>query len=277
MTETPQNDQRRSEDGDVVICIRNLHMQFGAQVVLHDLDLDIYKGEVIGIVGGSGTGKSVLMRTIIGLNRPQAGSIRVFGENLMAMGDTERRTIERRWGVLFQDGALFTSLTVAQNIAVPLREQLRGIPQTLMDEIAALKLSMVGLPPDAGPKYPSELSGGMRKRAGIARALALDPEILFLDEPTAGLDPIGAADFDNLIGELHKNLGLTVVMVTHDLDSLNAICNRIAVLADKRVKLVGTMEKMLKSDHPWIREYFHGPRSRAAGINPPGQMAMPGQ
>ena len=263
-------DHHQHDDQDVVICIRDLHMQFGEQVVLHDLDLDIYKGEVIGIVGGSGTGKSVLMRTIIGLNRPQAGSIRVFGENLMAMGDSDRRNIERRWGVLFQDGALFTSLTVAQNIIVPLREQLHGIPKELRDEIAAMKLSMVGLPPDAGPKYPSELSGGMRKRAGIARALALDPDILFLDEPTAGLDPIGAADFDNLIADLHRTLGLTVVMVTHDLDSLNAICDRIAVLADKRVKLVGTMDDMLASDHPWIQEYFHGPRSRAAGIKLPG-------
>ena len=251
---------------DVVISIRALSVAFGDHQVLENLDLDIYRGETIGIVGGSGTGKSVLMRTIIGLNKPQAGSIEVFGQNIFDMSESERRRLERRWGVLFQDGALFTSLSVAQNISVPMREQLRGLPKELIEEIASMKISMVGLPPDAGPKFPSELSGGMRKRAGIARALALDPDILFLDEPTAGLDPIGASAFDELINRLHKTLGLTVVMVTHDLDSLNVVCDRIAVLADKRVKLVGTMEEMLQSDHPWIHEYFHGPRSRAAGI-----------
>ncbi|MDA0339650.1 MAG: ABC transporter ATP-binding protein [Proteobacteria bacterium] len=251
---------------DVVISIRGLSVAFGDHAVLEDLDLDIYRGETIGIVGGSGTGKSVLMRTIIGLNKPQAGSIEVFGQNIFDMSESERRGLERRWGVLFQDGALFTSLSVAQNVSVPMREQLRGLPKELIKEIASMKISMVGLPPDAGPKFPSELSGGMRKRAGIARALVLDPDILFLDEPTAGLDPIGAAAFDELINRLHKTLGLTVVMVTHDLDSLNVVCDRIAVLADKRVKLLGTMEEMLQSDHPWIHEYFHGPRSRAAGI-----------
>ena len=255
------------EAGDVIISVRDLHCAFGDHVVHEGLSLDIKRGEVIGIVGGSGTGKSVLMRSIIGLNKPQSGVIEVFGENVLSMSDSRMREMERRWGVLFQDGALFTSLTVAQNVQVPMREQIGNMPQALMDEIAAMKISMVGLPVDAGPKYPSELSGGMRKRAGIARALALDPEILFLDEPTAGLDPIGAAAFDRLVNQLHATLGLTVVMVTHDLDSLNAVCDRIAVLADKRVKLVGTMEEMLQSDHPWIREYFHGPRARAAGID----------
>lgn len=251
---------------DSVIKIRGLTVAFGEQTVLEDLDLDVRRGEIIGVVGGSGTGKSVLMRTIIGLNKPQAGSIDVFGEPFLDLSQAQQRALECRWGVLFQDGALFTSLTVAQNVQVPLREQIGNLPKDLMDELAAMKVSMVGLTPDAGPKYPSELSGGMRKRAGIARALALDPEILFLDEPTAGLDPIGAAAFDELIKRLHGALGLTVMMVTHDLDSLHAVCDRIAVLAEKHVKVVGSMDDMLRSDHPWIKEYFHGPRSRAAGI-----------
>ncbi len=248
---------------DNIISIRGLKNQFGSQVVHENLDLDVRRGEVLGIVGGSGTGKSVLLRTIIGLNKQRQGDIHVFGENLTEMSDDERREYETRWGVLFQDGALFSSLTVAQNIQVPIKEHLH-LPKTLMDEIAALKIGLVGLPPNAGPKYPSELSGGMRKRAGLARALALDPEIVFLDEPTAGLDPIGAAAFDNLILSLKKSLGLTVFMVTHDLDSLHAICDRIAVLSDKRVIIVGTMEEMLRFNHPWVREYFHGPRARAA-------------
>jgi len=246
-----------------IISVRGLRTAFGPQVVHDGLDLDVRRGEIIGIVGGSGTGKTVLLRSIVGLNKPQAGTIHVFGENLAAMDPDERRRYEQRWGVLFQDGALFSSLSVAQNIQVPLREYLR-MPQDLMDEIAALKLALVGLPADAGPKMPSELSGGMRKRAGLARALALDPEILFLDEPTAGLDPIGAAAFDELVLGLRKTLGLTIFMVTHDLDSLYAICDRIAVLAEKRVLAIGTMADMLKVDHPWVREYFHGPRSRAA-------------
>ena len=255
------------DDSDIAIRVRGLTVGFGGPAVLENLDLDVRKGELLGIVGGSGTGKSVLMRTIIGLNRPQAGAIEILGQNLEQLDFHERHALERRWGVLFQDGALFTSLTTAQNVQVPLREQLQGMPQVLMDEIAAFKLSLVGLRPDAGAKYPSELSGGMRKRAGIARALALDPEILFLDEPTAGLDPIGAAAFDSLINQLHRALGLTVVMVTHDLDSLHAVCDRIAVLADRQVKIIGTMDDMLASDHPWTHEYFHGPRSRAAGIS----------
>ncbi|MBI1179407.1 MAG: ATP-binding cassette domain-containing protein [Alphaproteobacteria bacterium] len=255
------------DDESIAISIRGLEVGFGGDSpILEDLDLDVRRGEVLGVVGGSGTGKSVLMRTIIGLNKAQAGEVWAFGEDFLTLSFTEQRRVERRWGVLFQEGALFTALTVAQNVQVPMREHIEGMPQELMDELASMKLSMVGLPPEAAPKYPSELSGGMKKRAGIARAIALDPEILFLDEPTAGLDPIGAAAFDELIARLHAALGLTVVMITHDLDSLNAICDRIAVLADKRVALVGTMDDMLQSDHPWIREYFHGPRSRAAGV-----------
>jgi len=252
--------------GDPIIRIRGLRTQFGRQVVHDGLDLDVERGEVIGIVGGSGTGKSVLLRTIVGLNRPAAGSIEVFGAELAKLPAGERRRQEQRWGVLFQDGALFSSLTVAQNIQVPLREHLH-LPQALMDEIAAIKIGMVGLAPEAADKYPSELSGGMRKRAGLARALAMDPEVVFLDEPTAGLDPIGAAAFDQLIRSLQRSLGLTVFMVTHDLDSLHAICDRIAVLADKRVLVVGDMATMLRHDHPWIREYFHGPRARAANLD----------
>jgi phospholipid/cholesterol/gamma-HCH transport system ATP-binding protein len=248
---------------DVVISVRDLRNQFGSQVVHDHLDLDIYRGEVLGIVGGSGTGKSVLLRTILGLNKARTGRIEIFGKARSEMTSEEERAVERRWGVLFQDGALFSSLTVAQNIQVALKEHLH-LPQKLMDEIAALKIGLVGLPPEAGPKFPSELSGGMRKRAGLARALALDPEIVFLDEPTAGLDPIGASAFDELIGNLQATLGLTVFMVTHDLDSLYAICDRIAVLAEKRVLVTGTIEDMMGQEHPWIREYFHGPRGRAA-------------
>lgn len=243
---------------DIAIKIRGLRTQFGAQVIHEDLDLDVPAGQVVGVVGGSGTGKSVLMRTILGLNTPREGVIDVLGEDIRRSD----QTLQQRCGVLFQNGALFSSLTVAENIEVPMREHF-GLSRTLMDELAALKISMVGLPPDAGPKYPSELSGGMKKRAGLARALALDPEILFLDEPTAGLDPIGAAAFDNLIAELQKSLGLTVFMVTHDLDSLSAICDSIAVLVDKRVRLA-TMAEHMKDPHPWIQSYFHGPRARAA-------------
>lgn len=245
-----------------IIRIRGLRTQFG-QTVIHDgLDLEVQRGEIMGIVGGSGTGKSVLMRTIIGLNNAAAGEIELFGQNVTDCGDDERRAVQRRVGVLFQDGALFSSMTVAQNIMVPLSEH-TDLSAELCREIAEVKINLVGLPPDAANKYPSELSGGMRKRAGLARALALDPEILFLDEPTAGLDPIGAARFDHLIGELRDALGLTVVMVTHDLDSLHAICDRIAVLLDKRIR-VGTMQALMNDDHPWLRDYFHGPRARAA-------------
>jgi phospholipid/cholesterol/gamma-HCH transport system ATP-binding protein len=268
------------DEAEVVIRVRGLRTQFGAQVVHDGLDLDVRRGEIIAIVGGSGTGKSVLLRTIVGLNRQTAGSIEVFGRDLAGLSDRERGEMERRWGVLFQDGALFSSLTVAQNVEVPLREHLH-LPQRLMDEITAVKISMVGLPPEAGAKYPAELSGGMRKRAGLARCLALDPALLFLDEPTAGLDPIGAAAFDQLIARLRDTLGLTVFMVTHDLDTLYSVCDRIAVLAEKRVLVVGTMAEMLQQTHPWVHEYFHGPRSRAAqasseATGPDGASARPG-
>ncbi len=231
--------------------------------VLHDhLDLEVTRGEVLGVVGGSGSGKSVLLRTIIGLIEPLAGAIEVLGEDVRALDDDGMRELERRFGVLFQDGALFSSLSVGQNIAVPLKEQL-ALAGPLLDEIVSLKLSLVGLPVDTCHKYPAELSGGMRKRAGLARALALDPQLLFLDEPTAGLDPIAAGAFDRLIRDLRRSLGLTVFMVTHDLDSLAAICDRIAVLVDKRLR-IGTMAELLRDPHPWIQEYFRGPRGRAA-------------
>ena len=264
-----------AEAADPIIRVRGLVNRFGRQVVHDGLDLDVRRGEVLGVVGGSGTGKSVLMRTIVGLNRQSAGTIEVFGHDLGQLSPADRNEVERRWGVLFQDGALFSSLTVAENVQVPLRETLK-LPQRLMDEIARLKIAMVGLPAEAGDKYPSELSGGMRKRAGLARSLALDPELLFLDEPTAGLDPIGAAAFDQLIQSLQRTLGLTVFMVTHDLDSLHAICDRIAVLAEKRVMVVGSMAEMLRHEHPWIREYFHGPRARAAIDAKPAAPAVAG-
>ncbi|SET19950.1 ABC transporter ATP-binding protein [Oceanicella actignis] len=248
-----------------IIEVRGLRTQFGAQVVHDGLDLDVRRGEVLGVVGGSGTGKSVLLRTIIGLNRPAAGSVRVLGVDMLRAPRAERARVERSWGVLFQNGALFSSLTVQQNVEAPLREARDlGLDDADIAELARLRIAMAGLAPGAAAKMPAELSGGMRKRAGLARALALDPQILFLDEPTAGLDPIGAAAFDQLIGRLQRALGLTVFMVTHDLDSLNAVCDRIAVLAERRVLAVGTMEEMLAVDHPWVREYFHGPRARAA-------------
>jgi phospholipid/cholesterol/gamma-HCH transport system ATP-binding protein len=247
-----------------IISIRGLINRFGTQTVHDGLDLDVRAGEVLGVVGGSGTGKSVLLRTVVGLNRPYAGRIVVLGQDTAAMSEREWNRLQQRWGVLFQSGALFSSLTVAENIQVPMKEHTR-LPKKFADEVTALKIALVGLPPEAAGKYPSELSGGMKKRAGLARALALDPEILFLDEPTAGLDPIGASAFDTLIRDLQQSLGLTVFMVTHDLDSLHAICDRIAVLVDKKIK-VGTMAEMLADPHPWIREYFHGPRARAAGI-----------
>lgn len=249
-------------DPTAVIRIHGLRTRFGANVIHDGLDLEVAHSEVMGIVGGSGTGKSVLLRTIIGLNAPAAGQIEIFDQEVTNCADAERRAVQRRVGVLFQDGALFSSLTVAQNIEVPLAEHTSLSPE-LRSEIADVKINLVGLPLDAANKYPSELSGGMRKRAGLARALALDPEILFLDEPTAGLDPIGAARFDELIGELRDALGLTVVMITHDLDSLNAICDRIAVLLDKRIR-VGTMQNLMADHHPWLQDYFHGPRARAA-------------
>jgi phospholipid/cholesterol/gamma-HCH transport system ATP-binding protein len=249
--------------GEAVITVRGLSVGFGDELVLENLDLDVYRGEVLGVVGASGAGKSVLLRAIVGLLPRRAGKVEVFGTDMSGLSDEDRVKVERRWGVLFQDGALFSALTVAQNIQVPMREHL-DLPQRMMDELAALKLAMVGLPGDAGTKYPSELSGGMRKRAGLARALALDPEIVFLDEPTSGLDPISAAAFDDLVGKLQQTLGLTVFMVTHDLDSLYAICDRIAVLGDRRVLVSGDLKTMLAFDHQWVAEYFKGPRARAA-------------
>lgn len=246
-----------------IIKVRGLGKSFGTHTVHEGLDLDVRRGEIIGIVGGSGTGKSVLLQQIVGLLKPDAGRIEVFGENVRDTSPDEYRNLRRRWGVMFQDGALFSSLTVRQNVEAPMREQL-DLPDDLRETLAGIKVRMVGLTDVAQTKYPSELSGGMRKRAGFARAIALDPEIVFLDEPTAGLDPIGAAAFDTLIGQLQTTLGLTVFLVTHDLDSLHAICDRIAVLAEKKVLAVGTMAEMLKVDHPWVQEYFHGPRARAA-------------
>jgi phospholipid/cholesterol/gamma-HCH transport system ATP-binding protein len=219
---------------------------------------------VLGFVGGSGAGKSVLMRTIIGLLPKRAGLIEVFGQDMSTANESERQAIERRWGVLFQQGALFSSLTVRQNVQFPIREYL-DVSERLLDDIAQTKLEMVGLPPDVGGKLPSELSGGMTKRVALARALALDPEIVFLDEPTSGLDPIGAGDFDELIRTLQRTLGLTVFMVTHDLDSLHHICDRIAVLADRKVIAAGPLASMLASEHPWMKAYFRGKRSRVAG------------
>ena len=247
-----------------IISVHGLKNSFGEQEVHEDLDLDVYPGEIIGVVGGSGTGKSVLMRSIIGLQRPDSGEVTVFGEHILDRDDQELQGIRKRWGILFQGAALFSTLTVAENVEVPLREFYPRLGQKLMDEIAAYKIVMVGLPADSGPKYPAELSGGMRKRAGIARALAMDPELLFLDEPTAGLDPIGAAAFDQLIRDLSKRLGLTVFLITHDLDTLYAICDRVAVLADRKVIAVGTIPELLALDHDWIQEYFRGPRGRAA-------------
>jgi phospholipid/cholesterol/gamma-HCH transport system ATP-binding protein len=245
-----------------VVRVRGLVTRFGSQVIHDGLDLDVVAGEVLGVVGGSGSGKSVLMRVMIGLMRPAAGRIEVFGQDIQELPEQAFRDLQRRWGVLFQNAALFSSLTVAENIQVPLRES-HDLPAHLLAELAGLKLALVGLPAEAGAKYPSELSGGMRKRAGLARALALDPEIVFLDEPTAGLDPIGAADFDQLIRDLQKSLGLTVVMITHDVDSLVGITDRIAALIDRKV-VVGPLEEIRKGDHPWLRAYFGGIRGRAA-------------
>jgi phospholipid/cholesterol/gamma-HCH transport system ATP-binding protein len=247
-----------------IISIRGLSNSFGDAQVHEGLDLDVRRGEILGVVGGSGTGKSVLMRSIIGLQTPDAGEIDVLGENMIGRDDVDAKNIRRRWGILFQNGALFSTLTVAENVQVPIREYFPFIKGALLDEIAGYKIAMSGLSADAGPKYPSELSGGMRKRAGLARALALDPELLFLDEPTAGLDPIGAAAFDDLIANLKQRLELTVFLITHDLDTLYAICDRVAVLSDKKVVAVGTIDELLALDHPWIQEYFNGPRGRAA-------------
>jgi len=252
----------RGNGKDVVIEVRDLVVGFGDHIVLDHVDLEVYRGEILGFVGGSGAGKSVLMRTIIGLLPRREGTIRVFGIDLTRAPDAERHSIEQRWGVLFQQGALFSSLTVRENLQFPIREFL-DLSQRLLDELAVAKLEMVGLDTSVLEKYPAELSGGMTKRVALARALALDPEIVFLDEPTSGLDPIGAGDFDDLIATLQRTLGLTVFMVTHDLDSLHTVCDRIAVLADHKVISAGSMDTMLASAHPWLKAYFRGKRSRA--------------
>lgn len=247
---------------DAIIRVKDVSVQFGRRKVLDGLRLDIGRGEILGFVGASGAGKSVLLRTIIGLVPRLGGTVEVLGTDMGSADVATRRGVERRWGVLFQHGALFSSLSVRQNIQFPLREYLK-LSQRLMDEITMTKLAMVGLKPEVAERFPSELSGGMIKRVALARALALEPEIVFLDEPTSGLDPIGAGEFDELVRTLQRTLGLTVFMVTHDLDSLHTACDRIAVLGDGKVIAAGTMDDMLASQHPWLRAYFHGPRARA--------------
>lgn len=251
------------QKGDVILTARDVCIGFNGKQILDGLSLEVRRGEILGFVGASGAGKSVLLRTILGLNAKQSGEITLFGENLDLVTEAEKIALDMRSGVLFQHGALFSALTVAQNIMVPMREYLDLSPE-LMLELAMVKIALVGLPPDAAGKFPSELSGGMIKRAALARALALDPDIVFLDEPTSGLDPIGAAAFDELIANMRDTLGLTVYMVTHDLDSLFSVCDRIAVLGDRKVILEGPISTMLASEHPWVKQYFRGPRARLA-------------
>ncbi len=260
----PQSPISNPDGGEPVIQVRGLVNRFGEQTVHDGLDLTVRKGEIIGVVGGSGTGKSVLMRSILGLQIPEEGQIEVLGADARKGDRAARQHIERNTGVLFQDGALFSSLTVGENVQLPLKENHPELPETFRYELALLKVKLAGLPADTISKLPSQLSGGMRKRAGLARALALDPPLLFLDEPTAGLDPIGAAAFDRLIKTLQEALGLTVFLITHDLDTLYAICDRVAVLADKKVIATAPLPEIEQLDHPWVQEYFHGPRARAA-------------
>ncbi|MCR4266662.1 ABC transporter ATP-binding protein [Nitratireductor sp. ZSWI3] len=256
-----RQEQAVTAQRDVVLSVRDVTVGFGDTIVLDHLSLDVYRGEILGFVGASGAGKSVLLRTVLGLIRKRAGTIRLLDQDLDEASDAQRMQIDMRQGVLFQHGALFSALTVLENIQVPMREYL-DLPRPLMDELAYLKIELVGLPRDAAQKFPSELSGGMIKRAALARALALDPDIVFLDEPTSGLDPIGAADFDELVAKLRDTMGLTVYMVTHDLDSLLTACDRIAVLGNKRVLVQGTVEDMLECDDPWVKAYFRGKRAR---------------
>ena len=258
MTAPSENPKR-----ETIIEVRGLLSQFGDRTIHENLDLDVQRGEVLGVVGGSGTGKTVLLNSIIGLKQPEGGLVKLFGVDRETMSKDEAAEIERRTGVLFQQGALFSALTVLDNVASPLVEH-TNLPANTIRELAEMKIAMVGLKPESHYLKPAELSGGMRKRVGLARALALDPELIFLDEPTAGLDPIGAAAFDQLIRDLSDDLDLTVFMITHDLDSLYAICDQVAVLADKHVVEKATVQELEGSDHPWIKEYFLGPRGRAA-------------
>ncbi|MBA9029678.1 phospholipid/cholesterol/gamma-HCH transport system ATP-binding protein [Rhizobium leguminosarum] len=255
-------DTEDKDERDIVLSARDVTVGFGSKVVLDNLNLNIYRGEILGFVGASGTGKSVLMRTVLRLLPRRSGTIKILGQDFDELDEPQRNALDMRLGVLFQQGALFSSLTVKENIQVPMREYL-DLPTSLMDELAHLKIRMVGLAADAADKYPSELSGGMIKRAALARALSLDPELVFLDEPTSGLDPIGAAEFDELIANLRDSLGLTVYMVTHDLDSLFSVCDRIAVLGKKRVLVEGTIDDMLAYDDPWVQAYFKGKRARS--------------
>lgn len=255
--------QQERQQGEPIIQVRDLENSFGSHVVHEHLNLDLYSGEIVGVVGGSGTGKSVLLRSILGLRPPTSGQVTVFGQNLAQLNSDERSLIERRFGVLFQQGALFSSLTVIENIAVPLIEIMK-MDRASAEDLARIKIALAGLPALAADKYPSELSGGMIKRAALARALALDPEVLFLDEPTAGLDPIGANEFDELILTLRDALGFTVFLVTHDLDTLYTICDRVAVLSQKRVIINDRIEVVEHFDDPWVQDYFQGPRGRAA-------------
>ncbi|MEB2843572.1 ATP-binding cassette domain-containing protein [Rhizobiales bacterium RZME27] len=266
-SETLERDAPAQSDRDVILEVRDLTVGFGSKIVLDNLNLDIYRGEILGFVGASGTGKSVLMRTVLRLLPHRSGTIKILGVDYDTADDQKRISLDTRLGVLFQHGALFSALTVKENIQLPMREYLQ-LPQSLMDELAYLKLELVGLPPDAADKYPSELSGGMIKRAALARALALDPDLVFLDEPTSGLDPIGAADFDALIAKLRDTLGLTVYMVTHDLDSLFSVCDRIAVLGEKKVLVEGTLDDMFACDDPWVQSYFRGKRARSVVTEP---------
>jgi phospholipid/cholesterol/gamma-HCH transport system ATP-binding protein len=245
-----------------VVAVHGIVNRFGAQVVHDGLDMEVRRGEIFGIVGGSGSGKSVLLRTILGLQRPKAGSVEIEGRNLTQLHGGELRAVKHGYGVTFQSGALFSSLTVAENVELPIREAL-PLPEQALAGLAALKIRLVGLPAEAGPKFPAQLSGGMVKRAALARALALDPELLFLDEPTSGLDPIAAAAFDELLLYLQRTLSLTVVMITHDLDTIYRVCNRVGVIVDRRM-ITDTVDGIARNAHPWIQEYFHGVRSRAA-------------
>ncbi len=262
--DTGEDIRDAGKDDGPIIQVRGLVNRFGDQVVHDGIDLDVRRGEILGVVGGSGTGKSVLMRSILALRTPDEGTIQVLGVDARSDDPESRRHIERNTGVLFQDGALFSSLSVGENVQVPLKEYYDDLPESLRYELALLKIKLSGLPADALDKLPSQLSGGMRKRAGLARALALDPPLLFLDEPTAGLDPIGAAAFDDLIRTLQQALGLTVFLITHDLDTLYAICDRVAVLADGKLVAVAPVQELEDLDHPWVKEYFNGPRGRAA-------------